>query len=67
MSKPKPNDGGMTLALTLGLVLLMPLPALCGVASIDRPAGTYQILLRGATKMAYARNPQAAELAKADH
>lgn len=31
------------------------------------PAGTYQILLRGATKMAYARNPQAADLAKADH
>lgn len=31
------------------------------------PAGTYQILLRGSTKMAYARNPQAAELAKADH
>jgi len=31
------------------------------------PAGVYQILLRGATKMAYARNPQAAELAKADH
>ena len=31
------------------------------------PAGIYQILLRGATKMAYARNPQAAEAAKADH
>jgi hypothetical protein len=31
------------------------------------PAGTYQILLRGSTKMAYARNPQAAEVAKADH
>ncbi len=31
------------------------------------PAGAYQILLRGSTKMAYARNPQAAELAKADH
>ncbi len=31
------------------------------------PAGIYQILLRGGTKMAYARNPQAAELAKADH
>ena len=31
------------------------------------PAGVYQILLRGATKAAYARNPQAAELAKADH
>jgi hypothetical protein len=31
------------------------------------PAGTYQILLRGSTKMAYARNPQAAELAKSDH
>ena len=30
------------------------------------PAGTYQIVLRGATKMAYARNPQAADLAKAD-
>lgn len=31
------------------------------------PAGIYQILLRGATKAAYARNPQAAEIAKADH
>lgn len=31
------------------------------------PAGIYQILLRGATKMAYARNPQAADAAKADH
>jgi len=31
------------------------------------PAGTYQILLRGSTKMAYVRNPQAAEYAKADH
>lgn len=31
------------------------------------PAGVYQIVLRGATKMAYARNPQAAEAAKADH
>jgi len=31
------------------------------------PAGVYQILLRGGTKMAYARNPQAAEAAKADH
>lgn len=31
------------------------------------PAGVYQILLRGATKAAYARNPQAAEFAKADH
>ena len=31
------------------------------------PAGVYQILLRGATKMAYARNPQAADSAKADH
>ena len=30
-------------------------------------AGTYQILLRGSTKMAYARNLQAAELAKSDH
>lgn len=31
------------------------------------PAGIYQILLRGSTKMAYARNPRAAEVAKADH